>query len=180
VGKSAQRRASNREHDARRRQEQPWRAWYKDPRWVQGRLQHLSEHPLCAMCALVGHVCAATVVDHIRPHRGDEELFFDRTNWQSLCATCHDIRKQRAEARGYTDMLDDDGWPSDPNHPANAHVRATVAARAGIGDPTPRSKSLGPLPSGPAPTKRAQRRENQGRGSDFAEISRAVDRADVE
>lgn len=164
MGKSAQRRASNREHDARRRQEQPWRAWYKDPRWVHGRLAHLSEHPLCAMCALVGHVCPATVVDHVRPHRGDEALFFNRANWQSLCATCHDIRKQRLEARGYADTLDVDGWPSDPKHPANAHHGAPVAAQQGTRDPTPRSESLGPSDAGPAPPFRAQRREMKGRG----------------
>jgi 5-methylcytosine-specific restriction enzyme A len=147
---------------------------------VHGRVAHLSEHPLCTMCRLVGHVCAANVVDHIRPHRGDEERFFDRSNWQSLCAACHDIRKQRAEARGYTDTLDGDGWPVDPMHPANAPVRAPATALAGIQDPTPRSKSLGPSGSGPAPPNRAQRRENQGRGSDFKGISRVIDLTDAE
>ena len=31
-----------------------------------------------------------TVVDHIRPHRGDPVLFWDEKNWQSLCKSCHD------------------------------------------------------------------------------------------
>jgi len=39
----------------------------------------------------------ATVVDHIIPHRGDEALFNDRNNLQSLCAPCHNRRKQRLE-----------------------------------------------------------------------------------
>jgi 5-methylcytosine-specific restriction protein A len=164
VGKSAQRRASNREHDAKRRQEQPWRAWYKDARWVHGRVAHLSANPLCAMCAVVGHVCAASVVDHIRPHRGDADRFFDRSNWQSLCTTCHDIRKQRAEARGYADTLDADGWPQDPMHPANAPVGAPVPRLAGTRDPTPRSKSPAPSDAGPAAPNGAQRREMKGRG----------------
>ena len=32
----------------------------------------------------------ATVVDHIKPHRGDAKLFWDETNWQPLCKSCHD------------------------------------------------------------------------------------------
>jgi 5-methylcytosine-specific restriction protein A len=38
----------------------------------------------------------ATAVDHIQPHRGDYELFWDSDNWQPLCATCHG-RKTLAE-----------------------------------------------------------------------------------
>ncbi|WP_323784771.1 HNH endonuclease signature motif containing protein [Thalassovita sp.] len=40
---------------------------------------------------------SATVVDHIKAHRGDERLFWDRTNWQPLCAPCHNRHKQRQE-----------------------------------------------------------------------------------
>ena len=32
----------------------------------------------------------ATVVDHIRPHRGDWALFVDPANHQSLCKRHHD------------------------------------------------------------------------------------------
>ena len=46
-------------------------------------------HPLCAECQRHGRVTAATVVDHIIPHRGNMELFWDRDNWDSLCAPCH-------------------------------------------------------------------------------------------
>ena len=35
-------------------------------------------------------VVLATVVDHIIPHRGDQRLFWDQTNWESLCKECHD------------------------------------------------------------------------------------------
>ncbi|MDE4173662.1 HNH endonuclease [Phaeobacter sp. PT47_59] len=42
----------------------------------------------------------ATVVDHIKAHRGDERLFWGRTNWQPLCASCHNRHKQRQEVYG--------------------------------------------------------------------------------
>lgn len=66
-------------------------------RWQKARERHLQQHPLCVMCEAEGRVEAATVVDHIVPHRGDERLFWDRTNWQSLCKPHHDGEKQRQE-----------------------------------------------------------------------------------
>lgn len=68
-------------------------------RWQQAREQFLTEHPLCVMCQSEGRVEPATVVDHVVPHRGDERLFWDRSNWMSLCARCHSGTKQRMEAR---------------------------------------------------------------------------------
>jgi 5-methylcytosine-specific restriction endonuclease McrA len=65
-------------------------------------------------------VTAANTVDHITPHRGDDRLFWDRENLQALCPTCHSAIKQREEARGFSDVLDADGWPADARHPANA------------------------------------------------------------
>ena len=48
------------------------------------------QHPLCAFCQAEGKIVPATVVDHIIPHRGDQRLFWDQTNWESLCKECHD------------------------------------------------------------------------------------------
>ncbi|TPW30330.1 HNH endonuclease, partial [Martelella alba] len=39
----------------------------------------------------------AVVVDHIRPHRGNDDLFWDRANWQPLCRHCHNSAKQAEE-----------------------------------------------------------------------------------
>lgn len=83
-----------------------------DSRWRRAREQHLREHPLCVMCQADGKTRAATVVDHIEPPRlreamvsGDRDRiaraqarFWDRRNWQSLCAPHHSRDKQRVEA----------------------------------------------------------------------------------
>lgn len=160
----AQRRATNRRYDAKRRQTQPWRKLYADTRWTQGRLAYLAEHPLCVRCAALGRVGAATVVDHIVPHRGDPSLFYDRANWAGLCAMHHDRDKQREEARGYTDMLDADGWPADTRHPANAHPGASVARRGPVPTTPPPLDSLQLLGSEPATPNRAQNREMKAGG----------------
>nr|WP_233210020.1 HNH endonuclease [Comamonas sp. 26] len=51
------------------------------------------------MCEAEGRVTAATVVDHVIPHRGDQSLFWRRSNWKPLCAIHHSRDKQREESR---------------------------------------------------------------------------------
>ncbi|MCK9569272.1 HNH endonuclease [Candidatus Pacearchaeota archaeon] len=70
------------------------------PAWRRARLIYLAEHPLCAQCAKQGRRAAATVVDHIVPHKRNQELFWDEANWQGLCKTCHN-RKTASEDGGF-------------------------------------------------------------------------------
>ncbi|WP_229205960.1 HNH endonuclease signature motif containing protein [Duganella sp. Leaf126] len=67
-------------------------------KWQQARAGYLAKHPLCVYCEREGRVTVATVVDHRVPHRGDMKLFWDRANWQGLCAAHHSGDKQREEA----------------------------------------------------------------------------------
>lgn len=67
-------------------------------KWQQAREGFLRSHPLCVYCQREGRVTAATVVDHAIAHRGDMALFWDKSNWQSLCGPCHSSVKQREEA----------------------------------------------------------------------------------
>lgn len=46
----------------------------------------------CVKCYEEGHITMATVVDHIKPHRGDQKLFWDRSNWQPLCEHHHNVK----------------------------------------------------------------------------------------
>lgn len=59
-------------------------------RWQKARLLFLAQHPLCVHCDREGRVTAANVVDHVVPHRGNEVLFWDESNWMALCKTHHD------------------------------------------------------------------------------------------
>lgn len=63
--------------------------------WQKARAAFLEDHPFCRRCGK-----PATVVDHIRPHRGNAALFWDRSNWQPLCNHHHNSAKQREERRG--------------------------------------------------------------------------------
>lgn len=61
-----------------------------DAKWRASRMRYLRRYPLCMECQRNGKLVPATVVDHILPHRGDEDLFWDQNNWQPLCKRCHD------------------------------------------------------------------------------------------
>jgi 5-methylcytosine-specific restriction protein A len=61
-----------------------------DNRWQKARKRFLKANPLCVKCKEQGKYVEATVVDHIVPHRGDKILFWDESNFQSLCKNCHD------------------------------------------------------------------------------------------
>ena len=85
-------------------------------RWQKARATFLRQHPLCEMHQARGQVVAATVVDHKVPHRGDQALFWDTSNWQALCKRCHDSHKQRLEKSGTEVGCGIDGVPLDAGH----------------------------------------------------------------
>jgi 5-methylcytosine-specific restriction protein A len=70
-----------------------------DARWRKARTRFLAAHPLCTECHALGIICAAQVVDHVRPHKGDQALFWDETNWQSLCTAHHSAKTAREDGR---------------------------------------------------------------------------------
>lgn len=89
-----------------------WQHLYNSTRWRKLRLIHLGAAPLCRMCADEGRITAATVCDHIKPHKGDVALFYDPANLSSLCKHCHDRHKQSEERTGKAKpIIGLDGWP---------------------------------------------------------------------
>src|SRR4030042_1596591 len=66
-------------------------------RWHKKSRRYLGEHPLCMECLKENRTTAATVVDHKIPHRGNQELFWDESNWQSLCIYHHNQKTARED-----------------------------------------------------------------------------------
>lgn len=69
-------------------------------RWRRERLEFLRKNPLCVHCKAEGVILEAKEVDHVIPHKGDEKLFYDQTNWQPLCKP-HHSRKTASEDQGF-------------------------------------------------------------------------------
>ncbi len=100
-------------------------------RWQKARGAFIAKHPYCVMClrdagitfteiADIVIACmekrvalpAADVVDHKVPHKGDMALFWDKSNWQSLCMPHHSGEKQMLERSGRVVVrIGVDGWP---------------------------------------------------------------------
>ena len=94
---------------------------YKTSRWRLMSIEQRTRQPTCVMCG-----ANAEVADHIRPHKGDEALFFDPRNLQSLCKRCHDSHKammERGKKAGKdfvpNNEANDDGLPRSKQHPWN-------------------------------------------------------------
>lgn len=101
AARPGQRLEARRAYDVKRRREQPWRRLYNTARWQETRARQLDIEPLCRMCLAEtpARVTAATVCDHIVPHRGCERAFFAGP-FQSLCEKHHSRDKQRIERGG--------------------------------------------------------------------------------
>lgn len=63
--------------------------------WRRARARWLREHPLCTMCDAQTPAHAATEVDHRIPHCGNQQLFWDETNWQGGCKAAHSTKTAR-------------------------------------------------------------------------------------
>lgn len=66
-----------------------------DAKWSAYRKWFLARHPLCVMCDTPK---SATHVDHIRAVRGpDDPGFWDESNHQALCHSCHSRKTCRED-----------------------------------------------------------------------------------
>ena len=86
----------------RQRDSAPWRAWYKTARWRALRLQVLVRDAYT--CQRSGAVLGgkypapdSPTVNHKRPHRGSEALFWDPENLETVSKAVHDSQIQREE-----------------------------------------------------------------------------------
>jgi 5-methylcytosine-specific restriction enzyme A len=79
-----------------------WRDWYKTARWQKLRLEILDRDLYTCQrtgVLLIGKYPApdSPVVDHVKTHRGDERLFWDRDNLMAVSKAYHDSTKQAEE-----------------------------------------------------------------------------------
>lgn len=59
--------------------------------WEKARAGFLAKHPWCECPEHKGtpNPPPSDTVDHIKPHKGDKTLFWDRSNWRAMAHACH-------------------------------------------------------------------------------------------
>ena len=94
--------------------------WAKLRAMVLHRDQYKCQHKGCGAFLKQGtRSPRSAVVHHIKPHKGNLDLFYDINNLQAVCWSCHSGDIQSIETKGYDTAIGDNGWPIDQNHPAN-------------------------------------------------------------
>ncbi len=93
--------------DIVRYRSQPWRAWYGLKVWKDlQRMVYARDGMQCRQTGVLlikprsreeAKLPNAAIVDHIRPHEGDWDLFIDPDNLQLVAKSWHDAEKQRQE-----------------------------------------------------------------------------------
>lgn len=78
-------------------------ALYNDKKWKTYRFRFLHHNPQCYACGVHKNNGAKLHIDHILPHKGDKELFYNVTNFIPLCNTCHSIITNLFDRIGNTD-----------------------------------------------------------------------------
>ena len=87
---------------------------YKTKRWQDTRKRILIRDMYqCQECGtIVGIRKYDAHVDHKIAHKGDDLLFWNEDNMQTLCHSCHNSDKQREERTGRARVrIGKDGWP---------------------------------------------------------------------
>ncbi len=83
------------DHD-RWRAQQPYRQLYASPAWKRLHDFILARDPICKVCDRA----PSKVADHIRDHKGNNNLFFDRNNLRGVCKPCHDSKTGKEHGFG--------------------------------------------------------------------------------
>jgi 5-methylcytosine-specific restriction endonuclease McrA len=92
-----------------------------DRKWKKARDAYLARHPSCVNIGKRRCTGTATCVDHIKDHRGNQALMWDRKNWQPMCAHCHSVKTAMTMLRSPRGpRFDATGVPIDPQHLWNA------------------------------------------------------------
>jgi len=67
-------------------------------RWHKTSKAFLEENPVCVIRG-PGCTYIATETDHIEPHKGNKEKFWDKSNFQPVCKRCHSRKTAEEDGR---------------------------------------------------------------------------------
>ena len=60
-------------------------------RWERVRKTWLKRNPECAYCP-GDYKSLAVLIDHFVPHRGNQQIFWNKEFWRGSCQSCHSVK----------------------------------------------------------------------------------------
>ena len=94
-----------------------------DTRWTKYRFRFLHHNPKCYCCPQ-----DSSVVDHVRPHKGDIDLFWNITNHIPLCQVCHNTITAKFDKVGEALLEEKGKWIENMREKYNITVKVKVIA----------------------------------------------------
>ena len=80
------------QHQSMQLNQREAQAFYQLPRWRRESWLFKKENPLCVNCLNKNIIAPSEVTDHNNPISNGADPW-DKTNWQPLCKTCHNIKR---------------------------------------------------------------------------------------
>jgi 5-methylcytosine-specific restriction protein A len=101
-----------------RRSTTRWQHLYASHRWRRAseRFRASPEGALCIDCRARGVITPSAITDHIVPHCGNLDLFWDPRNFAPRCWGCHSAKTRSDQTGKPRRGCDQDGVPLDRNH----------------------------------------------------------------
>jgi len=84
--------AAKKQHSSRNRPSAHQRGYSAQWRIASKAYLALPQNHCCAVCGK-----PAQAVDHIKPHKGNYSLFWDKANWRPICISCNSRKAAREE-----------------------------------------------------------------------------------
>lgn len=72
------------------REDEPWRQWIHSVRYRVAISIYKAANPFCERCLMEGKEEPVYIVHHRVPHKGNWELFWSDSNWESICTKHHE------------------------------------------------------------------------------------------
>ena len=77
------------EHKPQRPESRSKYKYMYNKKWQRASKNFLIKNWYCEECLKQGRYTPATEVHHRKDHKGDFDLFWDESNWEAICHSCH-------------------------------------------------------------------------------------------
>lgn len=121
--------SSNKRYKPKEKEERKERqSLYNTPEWKTYRFRFLHYNKNCYACG-VSKDSAKLIVDHVKVHKSDEELFWNVSNFIPLCNRCHNTITSLFDKHTVQRLEDKMKWIENKRRETGTTVKVKVVHR---------------------------------------------------